>query len=414
MFIELVFWTALSILLFTYAGYPVLLCVLAPFRRQPVIRPLPFEPAISIMIPARNEAAHIAEKLRNCAELNYPVEKIEIILIDDGSEDATARIALDFARSAGWRILGNNPPSGKAGEGLCFRLVSLSRRHGKATALNRGVEFATGDILVFTDADSLISPNSLIPLLHPFINPIVGCTAGKYIPGGLGRDTAPEVGFYWRYENFLRKMESRVGGLLGASGSLYTVRRPLFDPLNPRLINDDFIVPMRTTAKGYRSLFVPEATAVEDALRCAEHEFPRRVRIMAGNIEHILIFHNLIWDWRRWRTAAQLVCHKLLRVLSPLFLIAALASNAVLAAMPEHGVLHLIYTTVFVLQILFYTGALAGYFCKTAKGACRVLSPMYYFVMINFAALSGMYFFFFNRGGLLWTKQPAPAREPAS
>jgi len=380
---DLVFWCSCGVLLFTYVGYPVVLCLLAPWRKSPVIRPGVWEPSVSLIIAARNEAVHIEAKLRNCAALDYPTDKIEIVVVDDGSEDDTAerigRLALP---------------------GL--RLISHKRRLGKSVALNRAVSEASGDVLVFTDADSLIDSESLRWLVRPFVNPIVGCVAGRYRAGGLTGQNACAVGFYWRYESFLRHKESQVGGLLGASGALFALRSEIFEPLAPGLINDDFVIPMLASMKGYRTLYEPRARAVEDDSRNAEIEFARRVRIMAGNCQHLWLFRRLLLRAPFSRPGFQLFCHKFLRVLSPFWLALAFASCAAL----RH---HVVYLVTFWPQVLFYMAAAAGYALKPRHRLGFLVNLPYYFVMLNLAAVLGVYYFLFNHAVVPWGRSAGAA-----
>jgi len=466
MWLHPAFWIPLGVLFFTYLGYPALLVLLTAFRgrdcvpgnsfqhsalstqptalspqpsalstRPSALSPQPsalstqhsalspqpsalspqpsalspqhsIEPSVSLLVPARNEADHIEAKIRNCCELDYPPQKLEIIVIDDGSGDGTAgRAEAAFERLAAAADGGPLP---------ALRVLRQPRRLGKAAALNRGVGEARGEVLVFSDADSLIAPASLRPLVRPFANPVVGCVAGRYVPGGVRGANAAGAGFYWRYENFLRRKESEFGGLLGASGALYAVRSHLYEPLDPQVINDDFVVPMTVSSKGYRTLLEPEATAVEDESENARMEFPRRVRIMAGNCEHLWMFRGLALDFGRGRAAFQMFCHKLLRVVSPLWLIVLLAANGALvyrsaehervsaAAGPDLRFSLALYGAFLCLQLAFYTLALLGYLTRGQGRPIRIFTLPYYFVMLNAAALVGIYYFFLNRRGLSW------------
>ena len=466
MWLHLAFWIPLGVLFFTYLGYPALLVLLTAFRgrdcvpgnsfqhsalspqpsalspqhsalspqssalstqhsalsTQPsALSPQPsalspqssvlspqhsIEPSVSLLVPARNEADHIEAKIRNCCELDYPPQKLEIIVVDDGSGDGTAgRAEAAFERLAAAADGGPLP---------ALTVLRQPRRLGKAAALNRGVGEARGEVLVFSDADSLIAPGSLRPLVRPFANPVVGCVAGRYVPGGVRGANAAGAGFYWRYENFLRRKESEFGGLLGASGALYAVRSHLYEPLDPQVINDDFVVPMTVSSKGYRTLLEPEATAVEDESENARMEFPRRVRIMAGNCEHLWMFRGLALDFGRGRAAFQMFCHKLLRVVSPLWLIVLLAANGALvyrsaehervsaAAGPDLRFSLALYGAFLCLQLAFYTLALLGYLTRGQGRPIRIFTLPYYFVMLNAAALVGIYYFFLNRRGLSW------------
>ena len=385
MLLQVLFWVSVLVLFFTYVGYPLFLAFLAPLRKQPVIRTGLWEPNISIIIPARNEAAHIENKLRNCANLDYPQAKMEIILVDDGSDDDT------LARARRCQIPG-------------LQIVALSHRMGKWAAMNRGVLEAAGDILVFTDADSLIAPDSLRFLLRPFVNPIVGCVAGRYQAGGLKGSNACAVGFYWRYEDYLRNKESQVGGLLGASGSLYALRSELYEPLTSGLINDDFIIPMLASSKNFRTLYEPRAVATEDESHNAEVEFARRVRIMAGNCQHLYLFRHLLLQAFVSRLGFQLFCHKFLRVVSPLFLFTAFFTAAALQNDP-------IYATLLAAQFAFYGASAFGYLIRPSGRFAFLVNLPRYFVMLNLTALLGIYYFLFRYSIVPWGEA---ARNPAS
>lgn len=396
MALQLVFWSCALLIIFTYLGYPLALVLLAPLRRRPVMRPEPFEPSISLVIAARNEEKHLRAKLENCTELDYPRDKIEVIVVDDGSEDSTGDVLRAFCEERVRR--GDAMPP--------VRVTRQKISRGKAAALNMGVAMASGDLIVFSDADSLISRHSLRLLVQPFSNPIVGCVAGRYFPGGVTGRNAQGVGLYWKYENYLRRKESQVGGILGASGSLYAIRREAYPTLPDGVINDDFIIPMRMTEQGYRCLYEPRATAVEDESGNETLEFSRRVRIMAGNCEHLWMFRSLLGNWRRWRTVFQLICHKLLRVLSPWFVIGLVASSIGLVAthpVTVEGVLQwsgLFYHIAFALLLLLFICAALGYWGRGR--AFKLVYLSWYFLMLNVAALAGTYYFACNRKGLRW------------
>ncbi|MBN1867110.1 glycosyltransferase family 2 protein [Candidatus Sumerlaeota bacterium] len=397
--LQAVFWGSLAVLAFTYFGYPVVLFLVGLFRRPPTSHPATHEPTVSVLIPARNESRHIEAKIRNTCEIDYPAEKMETLLIDDASTDDTLARA-----QAATNAVAQESPDGPANPDAArrIRFIHLDESRGKAMALNRAARDATGDILVFSDADSLIGSHSLRLLVRPFGDPTVGCVAGRYFAGGVSGRNAAGVGFYWRYENYLRRKESQLGGFLGASGALYAVRRDLHENLTAGLINDDFVIPMRIAAQGYRTVYESSATAMEDESRNSQIEFGRRVRIMAGNWQHLWLFRGLILRPSRWRLAFQLFCHKFLRVVSPLWLVALLASNALLAGRP-------LYSVFLIVQAVFYSLAAAGCFATGRLGPLgRVVTFPYYFTMVNAAALAGAYRFLFDRKGLVWN---APARD---
>lgn len=379
------FWLSLAALAAAYAGYPLFLILIDPLRlrRRPAIGNEPHEPSVTLLIPARNEAAHIQNKIANALSLDYPSDKLEILAIDDASEDDTAALAGEAA----------------AGDAR-VRVVRREKSCGKAGALNEGVARARGEIVVFSDADSAIGPQSLRYLVQPFVNPIVGCVAGRYFPGGATGRNADGLGLYWHYENYIRRKESQVGGMLGASGALFAIRRSLYEPLGPGLINDDFVIPMRITAAGYRALYEPRATAIEDESKNETLEFGRRVRIMAGNWQHLWLFRGMLLRPRLWRTALQVLWHKGLRVLSPFFLIVAMVSNVALAAMRPHP---WPYAASLFAQAALYLLAWAG--GRGLGGKAGALA--HYFVLINAAALAGAWVFWAGGGAVSWHKGPS-------
>ncbi len=392
-FIEFLFWFSLALLFFTYLGYPLFLALLAPIRPKPVIRPGVFEPTVSFLVAARNEARHIEAKIRNIAELDYPPERLEVLILDDGSSDATVELAqAAFARYLGGRRY------------WALRVISLETSQGKAVALNRGGEEARGDILVFSDADCLINREAVRLLVKPFVNPIVGCVAGRYIAGGVRGRNAGGVGLYWRYEGYIRTKESESGGLLGASGALYALRRELYPVLRPGLVNDDFVVPITVSLRGFRTLYEPNAVAVEDESRNVEVEFRRRVRIMVGNCQHLLLFREYFSGKRgQWRLLAQMICHKFLRVVSPLWLLLAAGTAAVLAFSDLDSWLGQgVYRVLLAGQVGCYCLAALGYFFQGRHRLSKLMTLPYYFVMLNAAALLGMWHFLIDRGSVAW------------
>ncbi|HPS00124.1 MAG TPA: glycosyltransferase family 2 protein [Candidatus Sumerlaeota bacterium] len=405
-FVEFLFWIALALLLFTYAGYPLLLVLLAPIRPKPVIRPGVFEPTVSFLVAARNEARHIEAKIRNIAELDYPPERLEVLVLDDGSSDATA----ELTRQAFERYLGG-------GRYWATRVVSLGAPQGKAAALNRGGEEARGDVLVLSDADCLVNREAVRLLVKPFVNPIVGCVAGRYVAGGVQGRNAGGVGLYWRYEGYIRTKESESGGLLGASGALYALRRDLYPVLRPGLVNDDFVVPITVSLRGFRTLYEPNAVAVEDESRNVEVEFRRRVRIMVGNCQHVLLFREYFSGKRgQWRLLAQMVCHKFLRVVSPLWLILAGGTGIALASSPSGTWLGTgVYRVLLMGQILCYLLAAAGFFFQGSHRFSKLMTLPYYFVMLNAAAFLGMWHFLVDHGVVTWgapeAKDPLSCKE---
>ncbi len=362
---RLLFWISAGFSVYVYIGYPILLWGLqAVFRSSPPQQPV--EPSVSLLVAAYNEGAVIAEKIRNSLALDYPVDKLEIVVASDGSRDATAEIVRSFTGSAG-------------GTGREVRLLNYEQNRGKMAVLNDAVPQLRGDIVAFSDASSMLAANSVRTLVQSFHDPRVGAASGVYRL--LKKDQAQlgsQEDLYWKYETFLKVQEAKLGAFTGAHGSLYAIRRALYPFPSAATINDDFTIPMRILERGHRVAYQPAAVAYEEA-----HEmegFSRRVRITAGNIEQLREIKSLIWPPRPFVLFC-LLSHKTGRLLVPVFMLLALAANIVLRRQfPYNGLL--------LAQALFYGLAVLGALVSLKP---KVLRLPYYFCMINSALFAWVY-----------------------
>jgi Glycosyltransferase like family 2 len=352
--IKFLFWLSVAFPLYVYIGFPLLLWLLQALVRSPPRKP-PIEPSVSLLIAAYNEVAVIADKIRNSLALDYPAEKLEIVVASDGSEDATAEIVRSFEAENGGRV----------------RLLNYPQNRGKMAVLNDAIRELRGDIVAFSDATSMLAADSLRVLVQSFSDPHVGAGSGIYRL--LKQDqaqTGPQEDIYWKYETFLKVQEARLGAFTGAHGSLYAIRRALYPFPSENTINDDFTIPMRILERGHRVAYEPAAVAFEEA-----HEmegFSRRVRITAGNVEQLREIKSLLWPPRPFVLFC-LLSHKTGRLLVPVFMLIALATNIALCRQsPYDGLL--------VAQALFYGLALLG---GTIDLKPKVLRLPYYFCMVN-------------------------------
>ena len=356
------FWIAVAVPLYVYIGFPVLLWLLAALvRRAP--RPQPIEPSVSLLVAAYNEAAVIADKVRNSLALDYPGDKLEIVVASDGSEDATADIVRSFEAENSGRV----------------RLLNYPLNRGKMAVLNDALRELRGDIVAFSDATSMLAADSLRILVQSFSDPRVGAASGVYRL--LKKDQTqhgPQEDIYWKYETFLKVQEARLGAFTGAHGSLFAIRRALYPFPSENTINDDFTIPMRILAHGYRVAYEPAAVAFEEA-----HEmegFSRRVRITAGNIEQLREIKSLLWPPRPFVLFC-LLSHKTGRLLVPAFMLIALATNIALRGQFP-------YNWLLVGQALFYCLAALG---GTVDLKPKILRLPYYFCMVNAASFGWIY-----------------------
>jgi cellulose synthase/poly-beta-1,6-N-acetylglucosamine synthase-like glycosyltransferase len=321
------------------------------------------EPAVTMVIPAYNEAGVIAAKLENALAIDYPREQLEIIVGSDGSTDGTEGEASRFRHRG-------------------VRVVSFPARRGKLHVLNDLVRQATGEIVVLTDSSGMLDRAALRKLVRNFADPTVGCVTGRYrfTHGALSpREQGERLYFAW--EGSLRRNESRCGSTLGAHGALYALRRHLYPRVPPDVINDDFLIPMRITEQGYRTLYEPEAVVYETGRISGHGEFARRVRIAVGNLQQAFLLVPMLHP-RHGLVALQFLSRKWIRgVLQVPLLVILLVSSA----LAEGAV----YTGALLTQLIFYLSGAIGFVVQDHAIGRRILSVPFYFVMGNLAYLMG-------------------------
>lgn len=374
---EFLFWISVALLAYVYVGYPMLLWLRAALHARPSHRRR-FEPTLSLLVVAYNEAARIEERLENLLALNYPRARLDIVLASDGSTDGTAKLAQRYRQFG-------------------IRVVAFSTRRGKSAVLNDLIPKARGDIVVLADARQRFEPDALSALATHFVDPKVGAVGGELIlTGTFDSAVGQGVGFYWKYEKFIRRNESRVDSTTGATGAIYAIRRELFEPFPEDTLLDDVLIPMRIVRRGYRVLFEPSARAYDQAAATADMEFTRKVRTLAGNFqlfarEPWLLnpFLNRLW----WQT----ISHKAGRLLGPGCLVTALAANLLLLSQP-------FYRWTFAAQVALYTAAAAGYLMRNARKRFLFLNVPYLFCLLNWAVVAGFFRFVNGRQRVTWER----------
>lgn len=379
----LAFWILISLTLYCYFGYPLLLWLMARLRSNPVQKGS-YEPKISVVLSVWNEEDVIKEKLQNLLSLDYPREKMEILIGSDGSTDETTRI-----------IRGFNDPR--------IHLIERPRRQGKMATINELVQAARNETIVFCDARQTFAPDALRELVANFADHHVGCVSGELIfkeKEGEG-GTAKGVSLYWNYEKFIRKHESRLHSMLGATGAIYAIRREFFVPIPTRIVLDDMFVPLQIVRKGYRAVLDESAKAYDQAADSPREEHRRKTRTLFGNYQIFGLFPDL-FNPLRSPVAIQLFSHKLLRVLIPLFLVLLFILNLILTGEP-------LYQIMFYLQIVFYGMAVTGALSRYQKhGILNLISKIcyipYVFCLLNFSALAGTLRFFGSNQEATWEK----------
>jgi cellulose synthase/poly-beta-1,6-N-acetylglucosamine synthase-like glycosyltransferase len=374
-----IFWLSVLSILYTYAGYPLLLAILSRFRSR-VNSYTDTTPFVTLLIAAYNEEEVIASKIKNCLELDYPAHRLQILVAADGSSDRTPEIVQEFTDK---RVeLSYSPP-----------------RRGKMAAINRAMPQAKGEIVVFSDANNMYAPDTLRELVKPFSDPKVGAVSGaKQIVKGDG-SLGDSEGLYWKYESFIKLAESQIGSCTGMAGEILALRRELFELPPDTVINDDFYMGMRLIARGYDVIYAPHARSFERVSASAQDEVARRSRIVAGRYQAITLAPQIL-PFKRPLVTWQVISHKFLRPLVPFAMIGALLSNGLAVLFPrreqKHRLLHLappFNWVLLLLQGLFYGLAYVGNRTERSGMVGKILYLPTFLVNSNIAALIGLYRF---------------------
>lgn len=353
-----VFWTAVALLAYSHFGYLAWLWVRRLWRARPVRRAA-FFPSISIVVVVRNEESYLEGKLRSLFRMNYPAEQVEIIAVSDGSTDGTNVILSRFAQHSGLRVL--------LQEHSC----------GKAAGVNRALQLAGGEIVVFTDARQAITNDAVLRLMENFADPSVGCASGELILGDPVRgEHVRGMGLYWKIEKMVRELESASGSVVGATGALYAVRRNLLLPLPPETILDDVFIPMQVVRQGYRVVLDSRARIWDAPDLGAGREFARKVRTLSGVYQLLQMQSWLLSGDNPVRF--EFISHKLLRLAVPFTLCAALVSSVWLPASP--------YRAALALQLAFYGLSVWGSLKLRWNPLARIADAAFTFVFLNAAA----------------------------
>ncbi|HEX8284202.1 MAG TPA: glycosyltransferase family 2 protein [Pyrinomonadaceae bacterium] len=382
--LKVIFSAAAAALLYTYAGYPALVWAVSKLRPRAVRRG-ELEPTVTVIITAYNEERDLAAKLDNTLALDYPADKLEVLVASDCSSDRTDEIARSYAARG-------------------VRLHRQAERLGKTAAQNAAVELARGEVILFSDATTLYQTDVLRAMAPNFADPSVGCVAGKLIyvdPASTSVGSGAKS--YWGYETFLKTHESRACSLIGASGCLYAVRRSAYVPLYNEACSD-FIIATKMVEQGLRAVYEPAAVCTEETNRQAAKEFRMRVRVIAQTYTDLWRHRHLLNPLRGGFYSIELLSHKVMRYLVPVFLALTLVSSLALARAGGF------YALAAVAQSAFYLAAAAGWLAGRAGVKSRLLALPAYFVLSNAAAVVAFYKFVRGERYARWE----PIREPAA
>lgn len=390
---ELIFWLSIGAVAYNYVGYPLLLFFLSVFvqtksdflyliRRQSRRRFLTTEsaPQVAVLVSVYNEEAVIQAKAQNCLEIDYPSDRLEVLFGLDAPTDSTADL---LSRIPSERL----------------RIFQFSARRGKLAVLSDLARKTSAEILVLTDANTMLERNAIRNLVRHFADPCVGAVSGEEIRvAAPGTETGAE-GLYWRYESALKILESRLNCSLGGNGAALAVRRSLFNPRQHSIV-EDFEVPLEIRFQGYRVVYDPEAIAIEEIAPTWSAQFGRRVRIGAGNYQ-TLFAHLDYLNPRRGFLAFSFFSHRVLRWLAPLLLPVGFVCSMSLAARPA-------FAALFVAQTLFYLMAASGYWLRKQAKPLRWCAGPFHFCSMNLALFLGLLRLLRGQQTLAW--KPTPRR----
>ena len=391
----MLFWQYLFIIscflvFYNYAGYAIIVLLvnkleknkkgLAGIESATLAEELP---GVSFIVAAYNEEDCILEKITNSLQQDYPREKIEFLFITDGSTDRTAGIC---------------------GQNTSIRTLHQPERKGKSAALNRAVTEARYEILIFSDANTILNKEAVRHITRHYRDEKVGGVAGekKVLPAAAGTDEVGEgEGLYWKYESFLKKSDAAFYSVAGAAGELFSFRSRLYEPLPHNIILDDFVSSLKVAQKGYRIQYEPEAYAMELPSFSLVDEQKRKVRIAAGGFQAIVLLAPLLAFWKSPRLSFLYISHRVLRwTLSPLCMILAFIANAVLFFQSAG----LLYTLLFIGQLGFYGIAVAAWLVPSLKKQSKMIKLASYFVFMNTAVILGFFRFLRGNQSATWEK----------
>ena len=369
------FFVCACAIVFTYAGYPLLMAALARWRPRGVSRSRRQVGATIIMI-AFNEEARIAEKIRNCLAQNHPPGVLHLLVVSDGSNDRTNAIVEEFAADG-------------------VRLLAFAERRGKAACLNDAVAASADEFLVFCDVRQTLEADAVAYLLENFADDNVGAVSGELaFRSDAISDFGEGIDAYWRYEKFIRQQEAAFASVVGVSGALYAMRRALWRPIPDSTILDDVLIPMTVVCQGQRVVFDQRAIAWDRPSNAAADEKRRKVRTLAGNFQLFVQHPRLLLPWRN-PLFVQMVCHKVFRLLVPLWMLVALLSNAVLAR--EGG----FWRAMLLIQLAVYGLAIAAMLSANLR-RIRLLRLLAAFFQLNGFVVLGLFEYLGNRDAHRW------------
>ena len=373
----------MSLVVYVYAGYPLLLALVRALGGGKRVRcDEQMTPLVTLVVSAFNEAAVIGEKIRNCLELDYPVDRLHIVVVSDASDDGTDEVVQGFAARG-------------------VELLRMGDRGGKTVGLNAAVAAARGDVIVFSDANAMYGRDVIRKLVRNFADPSVGAAVGESTYADMEVESERSEGLYWRYETAIKRLESSIGSVVGGDGAIYAVRKSLYVPMRADALSD-FVNPLQIVQSGHRCVYESAARSYERAADNFGKEFRRKVRIVNRAWRALWRMKSLLNPFRHGFFAFELFSHKLLRWLVPVFMVALLVINLLLL---EQG---RIYQFAMAAQGGFYLCAALGYVQRRRASMLPIFSVPYYFCLVNIASALGIVDAFRGKTYTTWNTARSP------
>ena len=385
--LKVLFWICLILVFYTYLGYGMLLWLLVSIKRlvygKPKKQELPTDdelPEVTLMICAYNEQDIVESKMENTHQIDYP--KLKVVWVTDGSNDQTNDYLAKYHD---------------------VEVIYSPERRGKTAALNHGLALVQSELVVMTDANTMLNPESIQEIVRCFMDPKVACVAGEKRVAARheGQAAAESEGLYWKYESTLKRWDGELYSAMGAAGELCAIRRSLYEPMPENALLDDFVMSLRMVDKGYKIAYTSEAYAMEYGSANLEEESKRKRRIAAGGLQSIWWLRSMLNPLHQPVVAFQFISHRVLRwSITPIALLLLIPLNVLLVFLKAGTV----YNWIWVLQILFYIAAFMGYLLERKGKKNKFLYIPYYFLFMNLNVFKGMAYLKSHKSSGAWEK----------
>ena len=380
------FWVSLVIVFYTFIGYGIVLFFLVRIRRffkgeRNISFNIEALPTCTLIIASYNEADILREKIKNTLALKYPQHKLNIVFVTDGSSDHSPYIIKQY-------------PS--------IKLMHSPERKGKIHAMHRAMQQVTTDITIFTDANTFLNEDALINIARHYEDKTVGAVAGeKRVKIDATADATAGEGFYWKYESKLKKWDAELYSVVGAAGELFSIKTSLYIPVAADTVLDDFMISLRIAENGYRIVYEPDAYALEMPSANIKEELKRKIRIAAGGIQSVLRLKSLLNPFQNFVLSFQYISHRVLRwTITPFLLILAFVLNIFIVFETKA----IFYELLLAGQFSFYLLAFSGWLLEQKNIRIKALFIPYYFCVMNYAVLAGIWRYMFSEQKVTWEK----------